>query len=300
MDFVKAQRKYGLCIAQYKAGTISTFELEKEVSQLEVLDQYGNRWQLGVRSGKWYRFDGSAWIEDLPPLPPDVVPVDISSQATGKFPKRIVRKRPPQGYSPPQPALWHIIIESGASAGQRIPINQTLVIGRDRNANVHLDDPQASRRHALIQKSGQEYLLIDQNSANGTELNGKLVHQPTSLKHGDRIKLGDTQIQIEGGLPSAPVTMISYKPAEVLSAPTPPQPVYPPPSQISPPPPPLSRSVYAPKPKKRKGCTCFIIGLLSILAIIACLVALAFGGVIMFPDILTLLMDFLIGIGLLT
>jgi len=86
MDFVEARRKYGFFVAQYIAGKISAQELEKEISQLEVIDQYENRWQLGVKSGKWYRFDGSAWIEDLPPPPPVATPVDPSpTRTTGEF-----------------------------------------------------------------------------------------------------------------------------------------------------------------------------------------------------------------------
>ena len=56
MDFVKARRQYGFFIAQYKAGKINAQQLEDEVSRLEVIDQYQNRWQLGVRCQLWCQF----------------------------------------------------------------------------------------------------------------------------------------------------------------------------------------------------------------------------------------------------
>lgn len=76
-------------------------------------------------------------------------------------------------------------------------------------------------------------------------------------------------------------------PAPVASPP--PRPAYspPPPPRPASPPPRVSRPVNAPKPKKRKGCTCLIIGLVIMFAIVACLAALVFGGVIVLPDILT-------------
>ena len=287
-NFIETRQAYQRLQSKYSAGKLGKAAFQQAAENLTIQDQFGDMWQIGVASGNWYRFDGRVWVEDYPP-PPDL---GLSPTSPATHEKTALNLAAVE-----KPAPWHIVIESGTSAGQRIPIDQDLLLGRDRNINMHIDDPQASRRHALIQKSGQEYLLTDQNSTNGTELNGKPVNQPAILKHGDRISIGDTQIRVEGDPASDPATVISHKPVEVISAPTPPPPhptsVPPPSSRASQPPPAprVSRPVHAPKPKSRRGCTCLIIGLVVILAIVACLAALVFGGVIMFPDALAPFVD---------
>ncbi len=55
----------------------------------------------------------------------------------------------------------------------------------------------ASRNHALIQRDGKLYTLIDQGSTNGTLLNGVIIpaHTPQSLRQGDRIKVGEVEME---------------------------------------------------------------------------------------------------------
>ena len=75
---------------------------------------------------------------------------------------------------------------------------QKIMIGRDPSCTMALD-PQlyhgVSRRHALIRASVQSgsslWEVVDQNSANGTYVNGKIINQEQILKTGDRIKLGE-------------------------------------------------------------------------------------------------------------
>ena len=55
----------------------------------------------------------------------------------------------------------------------------------------------ASRNHAVITRDGDYYTLIDLNSTNGTYLNGMLVaqQQPQRLRSGDRIKVGEVEME---------------------------------------------------------------------------------------------------------
>ena len=66
-----------------------------------------------------------------------------------------------------------------------------LGLGRDPAREIHLHDERASRFHATIACDGENVLLVDQNSANGTLVNGVLVDQ-CLLKEGDIITLADT------------------------------------------------------------------------------------------------------------
>ncbi len=62
-------------------------------------------------------------------------------------------------------------------------------IGRSR-------DPNASRAHCEIRHVGYDYFLIDLDSTNGVEVNGKLVKRH-ALAHGDTITIGTTDIRVE-------------------------------------------------------------------------------------------------------
>ena len=62
-------------------------------------------------------------------------------------------------------------------------------LGRGLTSDNRLDDHVVSRRHAMIVVSGARTRLIDDRSANGVELNGRLV-QDADLYDGDLIVLG--------------------------------------------------------------------------------------------------------------
>jgi adenylate cyclase len=69
-------------------------------------------------------------------------------------------------------------------------------IGRSRDSSIVLKDQATSRKHAMVQvmNSGQFY-LIDLGSRNGSFIHGRRVSIPVVLQNGDRITLGQTQIE---------------------------------------------------------------------------------------------------------
>jgi signal transduction histidine kinase len=70
-------------------------------------------------------------------------------------------------------------------------------LGRDGSAAaVVLDDPNVSRRHARLALVDNQLVLTDLGSANGTFVNGAPVVEPTVLKVGDRVQLGETTILV--------------------------------------------------------------------------------------------------------
>jgi predicted nucleic acid-binding Zn-ribbon protein len=63
-------------------------------------------------------------------------------------------------------------------------------IGRSASADVRLDDPSVSRRHALIVwESGEDLRVLDDRSLNGIWLNGELVEWGT-IGDGDELVIG--------------------------------------------------------------------------------------------------------------
>lgn len=71
-------------------------------------------------------------------------------------------------------------------------------MGRSRDCDVVVPDPNASRVHAEVRHIGLDYFLVDMGSTNGTEVNGQLVKRH-ALADGDTIVVGTTQIRVELG-----------------------------------------------------------------------------------------------------
>jgi hypothetical protein len=71
------------------------------------------------------------------------------------------------------------------------------VLGRSRDADVVLDDPNVSRHHAEVRPSGGSWIVNDLGSTNGIKVNGRRVHGPQSLKPGDQIELGTSRVTFE-------------------------------------------------------------------------------------------------------
>jgi len=64
------------------------------------------------------------------------------------------------------------------------------LLGRDRRSVAWFDSPTVSRRHARILVTGEEAVLEDLGSRNGTWIGGKKVTGPVRLSDLDEVKLG--------------------------------------------------------------------------------------------------------------
>jgi hypothetical protein len=69
-----------------------------------------------------------------------------------------------------------------------------LTVGRLDTSDVSLADPGVSRQHAEVRREGDEWVVVDLGSTNGTVVNGKTVKRHR-LSDGDRIAFGDTVIE---------------------------------------------------------------------------------------------------------
>jgi hypothetical protein len=67
------------------------------------------------------------------------------------------------------------------------------VIGRSKECDIQLPDPNVSRRHAEVRQEGAAYWVIDLDSTNGMEVNGRRQKR-AKLRQGDRIMLGSTEL----------------------------------------------------------------------------------------------------------
>ena len=78
--------------------------------------------------------------------------------------------------------------------GERHEVSQRrVVLGRSKDADLQVADPNASRRHAELRQEGATYWLIDLDSTNGVEVRGKRVKR-LKLEDGTRFTIGSTEI----------------------------------------------------------------------------------------------------------
>ena len=87
-----------------------------------------------------------------------------------------------------------IVITSGPRREAEFVLRgEETVIGRDPAADVTIDEPSASRRHAVIVRRRGGYHLRDLGSTNGTYLFGLLHGEEKPLMEGDRFRIGRTE-----------------------------------------------------------------------------------------------------------
>lgn len=81
----------------------------------------------------------------------------------------------------------------GHTPGMEYDIGEGAVLGRGDQAEIRLEDPFASGRHAQLLRHGGIVVLEDLGSTNGTYLNEELVTGPQPLHRGDRVRIGDSE-----------------------------------------------------------------------------------------------------------
>jgi hypothetical protein len=71
--------------------------------------------------------------------------------------------------------------------------SRRVVLGRSRDCDIQIEDANVSRRHAELRQEGTAYWIVDLDSTNGIEVNGRRV-QRAKLEPGDSFTVGETDI----------------------------------------------------------------------------------------------------------
>jgi hypothetical protein len=85
----------------------------------------------------------------------------------------------------------------GHELGMIYDLDADLMLGRGDRAEIQLDDPFASARHARVYKQGNIVVIEDLGSTNGTYLNEELLETPRPLHPGDRVRIGESEFAFE-------------------------------------------------------------------------------------------------------
>ncbi|KXK01374.1 MAG: GAF/FHA/SpoE domain-containing protein [Acidobacteria bacterium OLB17] len=124
-----------------------------------------------------------------------------------------------------KPVKLHIDAPDGARS---IALDEELSIGRTPESDIVIADSGLSRRNTSIFRDGDDVLIVDERSTNGTFLNGeKLDDRPRIIRDGDTIRIGSsTTIRVEAGGTRTAETPPEQKPTAPVEAAAAPPPTY--------------------------------------------------------------------------
>ncbi len=90
-----------------------------------------------------------------------------------------------------------IVITSGPKAGLELPLGtEALTIGRSSESGLVIRDDYTSTQHARLMLWGDQWMLQDLDSTNGTWHDGQKVSAPVPVQAGATIKVGATTFEL--------------------------------------------------------------------------------------------------------
>jgi hypothetical protein len=82
--------------------------------------------------------------------------------------------------------------------GRRLVVGPAgATIGRSRQCDIVLSDPNVSRQHAEVRPRGGSWVISDLGSTNGSRLNGRRISGGEVIRPGDEVELGATTLRFE-------------------------------------------------------------------------------------------------------
>jgi pSer/pThr/pTyr-binding forkhead associated (FHA) protein len=101
-----------------------------------------------------------------------------------------------------------VVTGSDRLAGTAFALDrERLLVGRDDAAEVWLDSPYVSRRHAVIDRTGASVTVTDLGSSGGTTVNGRPAPSPIELRDGDVLCFATVTARFESGRTAPEMTV---------------------------------------------------------------------------------------------
>ncbi len=106
-----------------------------------------------------------------------------------------VARRPRRGSSRHIPTT--LAVTAGSLAGTTVSLKENgVLLGRNPECTLVLDDDFASGRHALIFRRDDRWFVEDLGSTNGTFLGSSRLTQPTPVEVGSTVRIGKTIFEL--------------------------------------------------------------------------------------------------------
>ena len=93
---------------------------------------------------------------------------------------------------------WTVSIERGPKElrGVNIAVHGPVIVGRSPGSDIVIGAEYVSSRHARFVLMGQNLFIEDLGSTNGTAVNTRYITEPTALRDGDRVSVGDVVMRV--------------------------------------------------------------------------------------------------------
>lgn len=112
-------------------------------------------------------------------------------------------------------ASIRLVLNSGPTPGKAFPLEKPeIFIGRDLGNDIVINDPEVSRRHARLSNQGNQYIIEDLGSTNGTSINGQRLTGPYMLRPGEQITFGERVNLVVEAVAKAPDVIPASAPAQ--------------------------------------------------------------------------------------
>jgi ABC-type multidrug transport system fused ATPase/permease subunit len=86
---------------------------------------------------------------------------------------------------------------------REIDIDRPVEVGRECDG-VRVSDPGVSRRHVRLAPAGNDLVVMDLGSTNGTKVDGRRITETTTLRRGSVVTIGAVEIELKGPRPVPP------------------------------------------------------------------------------------------------
>jgi pSer/pThr/pTyr-binding forkhead associated (FHA) protein len=133
------------------------------------------------------------------PTPAAAAPAAASRPAAGAAAPGAAAASPAgaKGGAATTQSVSRIVITSGPKAGLELPLgNEPLTIGRSSESGLVVRDDYTSSHHARLVLWGEQWMIQDLDSTNGTWHDGNRVAAPVPVTIGAPIKVGATTFEL--------------------------------------------------------------------------------------------------------
>jgi pSer/pThr/pTyr-binding forkhead associated (FHA) protein len=119
--------------------------------------------------------------------------------ATAPVAPRSAAKKATKGAKATTETAHRIVITSGPKTGLELPLGtEPLTIGRSSESGLVIRDDYTSSHHARLMLWGDQWMVQDLDSTNGTWHDGERVSAPVPIVIGAPIKVGATTFELQG------------------------------------------------------------------------------------------------------
>src|SRR5437868_3672359 len=103
-----------------------------------------------------------------------------------------------------------LIVESGVASPRVCELDASAVVllGRNRENTIVLQDPHASRTHARVYARDDRFYIGHLKTTNGTRLDGESLESDTPLEDGQVISIGEVRLRF-AVLPDEPLDLLT-------------------------------------------------------------------------------------------